>query len=451
MNTRMPSTALFLLLVSASVAPILTQDPALPGPEARPDKHPAQPREPTSQASENECFPGASEHNLSVPQSSADLSYITDFGLDLFRELYPYNTTQRNFFFSPYSVWSALSLAYFGSMGQTEQELASVLGLTDKVTALKSWRALEFLYAMRQANKSSYTFSVANRAYFDQSVKLRPCIESILTSELATVDFTRPDLAAEEINSFIFKTTKGRIQELVTPSLVAGARLVLTNAAFFKGTWLYRFKESSTSKALFYSTFEDFSFVDMMRQKGSFRYGVSEELGANILELPYDGEALSMYILLPAFVAGEDGFSAMVERLSGPVLHQALSNTWRSQMEVLLPKFRLEELLEEEMIEALRRMGIRDLFDPVRADLSTFTAAEQVSVGRSVHRAFVEVSEEGTEAAAATALISWRVARPVAPTKFEANHPFLFLIYDNLTRNVLFLGAYKSPKTSQSA
>lgn len=143
MMTRIATTAVLLLLLIAAVTPIPTQEELSHG-----ENHEAtlpQPREPTSQYSEDECIPGASENNLSVPQSSANLSYITNFGLDLFRELYPYNSTQKNFFFSPYSVWSALSLAYFGSKGKTEEELAKALGVTDKVTALKSWRALEFL------------------------------------------------------------------------------------------------------------------------------------------------------------------------------------------------------------------------------------------------------------------------------------------------------------------
>lgn len=399
----------------------------------------------------SQCIPGENATDLEVPENSSDLSYITDFGLDLFKELFPYNTTEENFFFSPYSVWSALSLAYFGSAGETEEQIANALRVQDKVAALKSWRTVEFLYKMRQANQTSYTFNVANRAYFDDGVILRSCLDEVFPSELQRLDFAQPEVAADSINEFVSNTTKGRIPNLLTPAHLQGARMVLVNAAFFKGVWLYQFKETATSKGLFYSSLEDYSFVDMMRQKGNFRYGVSEELGASILELPYTGEAISMYILLPPFLSGEQGFSAMVERLNGSLLHQAISHTWRTQMEVVIPKFRLEQVVEGELIEALSRMGVNDLFDPARANLTTFSEVERLSVGRSVHKAFVEVSEEGTEAAAATALISWRSSRPVSPTKFEANHPFLFLIYDNLTQNVLFLGAYKNPKATQKA
>lgn len=97
-------------------------------------------------------------------------------------------------------------------------------------------------------------------------------------------------------------------------------------------------------------------------------------------------------------------------------------------------------------LQALSRMGINDLFNQQRANLTTFAPLENLSVGKSIHKAFVEISEEGTEAAAATALISWRIAKPVGPEKFECNHPFLFVIYDNITKNILFMGAYKNPK-----
>ncbi|KAK8741756.1 hypothetical protein OTU49_002378 [Cherax quadricarinatus] len=383
--------------------------------------------------------------NLDIPASN-DLSSITDFGLELFKGLFPYNATSKNFFFSPYSVWNALTLAYFGSGGNTQSQLEEVLRVTDKVSTLKNWRALEFLYRMRQANNSDYTFNLANRAFFDKTVSLRPCVDAILHNELQILDFSEPTEAADTINTFVSETTKGRITSLVEPSHVSQAKMVLANAAFFKGTWQYQFKPSQTRKNLFYATPEDYYFVDMMTQKGNFRHGVSEELGAHILELPYTGEAVSMYILLPPFISGENGFNAMVERLNASLLTEAFNNMWRMQVEVILPKFKLEQLVEDELMLTLAGMGITDLFDQSQANLTAFAPNGSLSIGKSIHKAFVEVSEEGTEAAAATALISWRIARPVGPEKFECNHPFLFIIYDNLTKNVLFLGAYKNPK-----
>ncbi|XP_064083415.1 serine protease inhibitor 88Ea-like [Macrobrachium nipponense] len=389
-----------------------------------------------------QCF--SADDDLSIVPSN-DLSSITDFGLDLFRTVFPYNATS-NFFFSPYSIWNALTLAYFGSGGNTQAELERALRVSDKVQTLKNWRSLEFMYQMRQVNNSDYTFNLANKAYFDHNLTLRPCVKDILHKELELIDFSKPVEAAGTINDFVSQTTKGRIPTLVGADDVINAQMVLANAAFFKGTWLYQFKKSATQPGLFYSTPQDYSFVDMMRQKGNFRHGVSEELGAHILELPYTGEAVSMFILLPPFISGDNGFNKMVERLNGTTLQNAIDDMWRVQVEVILPKFRLEQMVGDELMLALSRMGVSDLFDAGRANLTTFDPVTRLSISKSIHKAFVEVSEEGTEAAAATALISLRIARPAAPEKFECNHPFLFVIHDNLTKNVLFMGAYKNPK-----
>ncbi|XP_068212341.1 serine protease inhibitor 88Ea-like [Palaemon carinicauda] len=389
-----------------------------------------------------QCF--SEDDDLSIVPSN-NLSSITDFGLDLFRTVFPYNST-NNFFFSPYSIWNALTLAYFGSGGNTQAELERVLRVDDKVQTLKNWRSLEFLYQMRQVNNSNYTFNLANKAYFDNNLSLRSCVKDILHKELELVDFSNPIQAAATINDFVSQTTKGRIPTLVGADDVVNAQMVLANAAFFKGTWLYQFKNSATQPGLFYSSPQDYSFVDMMRQKGNFNHGVSEELGAHILELPYTGEAVSMFILLPPFISGDNGFNRMVERLNGTTLQNAIEEMWRVQVEVILPKFKLEQAIGDELVQALSEMGVKDLFDAAKANLTTFDPVASLSVGKSIHKAFVEVSEEGTEAAAATALISLRIARPAAPEKFECNHPFLFIIYDNFTKNVLFMGAYKNPK-----
>lgn len=195
----------------------------------------------------SQCF---SDNDDTSKPKSTDLSGITDFGLTLFKELFPYKES-KNFFFSPYSIWSALTLSYFGSKGNTELQLRKALGVTDKVDTLKQWRALEFMYKMRQMNKSDYSFSVANRAYFDKTVRLNTCVENILKNELRLADFSKANKVSAEINDWVSNTTKGRIPELVTAGDLAQANMLLANAAYFKGNWLSQFKKSATSKALF--------------------------------------------------------------------------------------------------------------------------------------------------------------------------------------------------------
>jgi len=377
---------------------------------------------------------------------SSDLTGITEFGLDLFKNLYDH-TTETNFFFSPYSIWNALVLAYLGSRGTTETQLARALYVPDKVSTLNNMKQLEFLYKMRRVNNSDYTFNLANKAYFDHSVALQSCMEGILANEVEKLDFTDTAVAANTINDWVNNITKSRIKELVSAGDLSGANMVLTNAAFFKGTWFSQFKPSATTKKIFYRTTEHYSFIDMMVQKGNFRHGVSEELGAHILELPYTGDAMSMFILLPPFISGEQGFNAMVQSLNSTTLRDAMDNMWRIQVQVEIPKFKMEQQIGDELMTGLSNMGITDLFDSSLANLTGFSPNGDLAVGKSVHKAFVEVNEEGTEAAAATAFISFRSSRPDSPAKFECNHPFVFFIHDNLTKNILFVGAYKNPKT----
>jgi len=389
-----------------------------------------------------------SENDAEFADPSSDLTGITEFGLDLFKELYDH-TTQTNFFFSPYSIWNALVLAYLGSEGTTETQLAQALYVPDKISTLKNWRMLDFVYNLRGENNSDYTFNLANKAYFDHSVALKTCMESILFNEIEKLDFSDNVGAAETINEWVSNVTESRIQELVNADDLANAKMVLTNAAFFKGTWLSQFKPSATNKEVFYRTREHYSFVDMMVQKGNFKHGVSEEFGAHILELPYTGDAMSMFILLPPFISGEEGFNAMVQSLNASSLRYAMDNMWPIQVTVEIPKFKMEQQIGDELMTGLSNMGISDLFNAQYANLTGFAPEGGLSVGASMHKAFVEVNEEGTEAAAATAFVSARMGRPNTPAKFKCNHPFVFFIHDNLTKNILFIGAYKNPKDLQ--
>jgi len=387
------------------------------------------------------CF---HEQNAAPTNATVNLAGISDFGIVLFKTLFNYEEN-RNLFFSPYSIWSALSLAYFGSEGETKAQLQRTLGVTNKMQTLSDWRKREQLYSKRE-KQNEYIFRLANRAYFDLAVNLRPCMQKVLNSETRVVNMTDTPALVSQVNNWVSNATKSRIRDLVSPADVANANMILANAAFFKGTWLYQFKKSKTQKNVFYETESKFKFVPFMTQKGSFRYGASESLGASILELPYTGETVSMLILLPPFITGNQGFSAMVNRLNASILAEELQNLWPTEMTVKLPKFTIEATVGDELKQALTSMGIKDIFDPNLADMTDFSASDNLAVGKTIHKAFVEVSEEGTEAAAATALISFRVARPVQPIDFVADHPFLFLIYDNETENILFMGAYKTPE-----
>jgi len=394
------------------------------------------------------CF--ADNVDLEADPGSADLNGTAGFSLELFKNLFPTQKSE-NIFFSPYSIYSAFTLAYFGAQGETEAQLRKALAVKSKEDALRNWRALESLYSSRANGSQGYTFRLANRAYFDSSVKLNDCVTRALSSELRVRDMLHKSAeVTSEINGWVENVTENRIRDLVNQGDVANSRMALVNAAYFKGSWLSQFKRSATKKEIFYANRLNLTWVNMMSQTGNFRTGISEDLGAQILELPYEGKQLSMVILLPPFFSGENGFDSLVERLNPASLKQAMNRLWQTKVEVSIPKFKLDTVVEDgKLIEVMDKMGVKDLFTS-RANLSDFSSAGPLPVSKAIHKAFVEVSEEGTEAAAASALLSFRVARPVGPSKFNCNHPFLFMVYDHDTNNILFMGAFKNPEGTQT-
>nr|QEQ76264.1 serpin 1 [Macrobrachium nipponense] len=389
--------------------------------------------------------------NFQAVQYSTDLSGITDFGLDLYKQLSPGNSP-RNFFFSPYSIWSALSLAYIGSGGDTQKQLEAALRVSGKLETFQLIKALDNLYEQRTTNNSLYTFNLANRAYVDGTLNVKQCAKTILHNELRTVNFRNIGATAKDINDFVDETTKGRITNIVSPADLVDALMVLVNAAFFKGTWKYQFKNSNTQKKDFYISAQDTAPLAMMSQKGSFRYGESVSLGARILELPYSGEDISMFLLLPrSDLPFDTRFTNMINNLNAANLQEALNprNMAFVEVDVELPKFKFSMKLGEQLETAFKKMGIVDIFDANLADLSGFDARKDMSLKKAIHKSFIEVNEEGTEAAAATALVFLTrsgVSKAPQIVRFHCNEPFVFLIHDNQTRNVLFMGAIKNPR-----
>ncbi|XP_042855999.1 leukocyte elastase inhibitor A-like [Penaeus japonicus] len=396
-----------------------------------------------------QCFSEQDDFSVKI---NTDLSGITDFGFELYRQLAP-PSSPENFFFSPYSIWTAFTLAYFGTGGETAAQLQTALRVGDKVATLRLWRALDAMYQRRQQNTSAYTFNIASRAYIDKELPIRDCISNLLHSEVERVQFAQIVPVTREINDFVSVATKGRINEIVTPDALFDAVMVLVNAAFFKGTWQYQFKPSNTFTEQFFLTPQNSLPVPMMHQVSSFRYNEFSQIAAKVLELPYTGGAMSMFILLPS-EEGPRGFAKMVARLSGNNLRAATykDNLSFKTVDVQLPKFKMEIESKEELIPALKNIGITDIFDSSKVDLTTFGPLRNVTLDKVIHKAFVEVNEEGTEAAAATALIfATRSGGPrPKPVEFHCNRPFIFLIRDNDTHSVLFMGSYKNPATASA-
>ncbi|ROT84694.1 Alpha-1-antichymotrypsin [Penaeus vannamei] len=248
---------------------------------------------------------------------------------------------------------------------------------------------------------------------------------------------TAPDAAAADINAFINAETRGKIPKLIEPSFVKDAKMFLTNAVYFKGFWKYPFKPQRTHKDKFFVTPEESVQVDMMTQTGRFKYVDSEKLHAQVLEMPYRGDAVSMVVLLPRSGRAKE-VDRLVRRLS-----PGDSCLWLKAMPsvpliVKFPRSAWRVLSGMNSFRLYRKWEYVTFLST--ADLTNFTPVRGLLVNGAIHKALIEVDEEGAEAAAATAFVLNRSRSMPPKTTFTCNRPFVFFIQDNEANNILFMG-----------
>ncbi|XP_078284318.1 leukocyte elastase inhibitor-like [Rhinoraja longicauda] len=372
----------------------------------------------------------------------------SQFASDLFLKLYEEHKTE-NIFLSPLSVSVALAMVYLGAKNNTAVEMAKVLhfGTVHDVHA-------KFKELMDNINKpdAPYTLKLANRIYGEETYNiLRKFQSSSLKyygAELAPVGFIRqPEAARKEINTFVENKTEDKIQKLIPADAITPQTiLILVNAIYFKGKWESKFDEKDTYVAPFKLNKKESKSINMMRQEAHFKFEHIEELGASVLELPYEENELSMIILLPDDINDSTtGLEQLEQALENNSLLKwiSLENMAKRKVKVHLPRFKLEDQFQLEQI--LPAMGMRDAFYSSGADFTGMSEKRDLWLSKVIHKSFVEVNEEGTEAAAATAITMVRRAAIQATPTFVADHPFLFFIKHNKTQSILFMGQYTTP------
>uniref|UniRef100_A0A8C3YHV7 Serpin family B member 1 n=1 Tax=Catagonus wagneri TaxID=51154 RepID=A0A8C3YHV7_9CETA len=370
----------------------------------------------------------------------------TRFALDLFRALNESNPA-GNIFISPFSISSALAMILLGTRGNTEAQLSKALHF-DTVKDIHS--SFQSLNADINKRGASYILKLANRLFGESSYHFLPeflaSTQKMYGAELASVDFLQASEEARKvINAWVKEQTEGKIPELLASGVVDGTtKLVLVNAIYFKGNWQEKFMTEATADAPFRLNKKDSKMVKMMYQKKKFPFGYIKELKCRVLELPYQGRELSMVILLPDSIEDEStGLSKIEQQLTLERLREWTrpENLELLEVSVHLPRFRLEESYD--LNAPLGRLGVQDLFGS-RADLTGMSEARDLFISKVVHKSFVEVNEEGTEAAAATAGMAV-FAMLMPEENFLADHPFIFFIRHNSSANILFLGRLSSP------
>ncbi|XP_030624111.1 leukocyte elastase inhibitor [Chanos chanos] len=374
----------------------------------------------------------------------------TSFSLNLFNKITENNKT-GNVFYSPLSISSALAMVYLGAEGNTAAQMSESLHLNKAEEDIH----VGFSKLLSELNKEGapYTLSLANRLYGEHSYKF---IEKFLNdtkthyqAELEAVDFkSNAEAARENINAWVQKQTQDKIKDLLPEGVVDElTRLVLVNAIYFKGSWDRKFKQSSTEEVPFKLSKNKTKPVKMMRQKAQFPLAYIPSLNMQILELPYEGKDLSMLIMLPNELTDN---TTGLEKLEQELTYENFVEWTRPDMmdtlvvQVGLPRFKLEEMYD--MKDLLISMGMVDAFDQRKCNFSGMSPNDDLVLSKVVHKSFVEVNEEGTEAAAATAVaIMTRGRALLRPERFIADHPFLFFIRHNPTQSILFCGRYSSP------
>lgn len=380
----------------------------------------------------NRCFPGERPEFPSPSFSQG----VEDFGLSIFKQLA--NEKPGSIFVSPYSLWSVLSLAYFGSEGRTRSQLEQTLNLKSKSGTFTNWNALKFLLHSNPRAMSGARFKSTNRAYFSNKLNLQRCLTNILF-DLRRVDFTDGERAKNIINHDVNITTEGKIENFID-FLPTTTRFALINAVYFKGLWKTPFVPTRTRLQEFLiPPGVSAGTVQMMVHDGLFKHGFAPSLEAQIVELPYDNSSISMYLILPDSLKTD----RVLQLLSRKSFEEALSTMAKKLVEIGLPRFKMTTKVDQELKSSLYSLGITDLFEPGIANLTAFTKTAPIYVDKAIHEATVEVTEEGTVAAAASGLINTRFGGK--KENFYCNRPFIFLIRDKVTGITLFAGKLVHP------
>ncbi len=369
------------------------------------------------------------------------------FALDLHKKLAA--SADGNVFFSPNSIETALAMTHAGARGDTATEMAGVLRLPAGNPRLHQDLCgfLQELNAAKTNGKSrGYDLTVANALWGQQGFSFLPEFVQLLKTNYAAglneVDFkTDASGARKTINAWVEKQTHDKIKDLIGPGvLTADTRLVLTNAIYFKGDWASPFPKKGTKDEPFHLSTGRKITTPLMHREGT--YGYMENGSFQALKLPYVNQELSMIVLLPR---EREGLPALEKSLTPEIIAGCFSKLHHQEVVVSLPKFKVTAQFE--LSRTLRDMGMKNAFG-AGADFSGMTGAKDFVISNVIHKAFVEVNEEGTEAAAATAVVMMpsAVAEPKPKPVFRADHPFLYFIRHEKSGVILFMGRLNEPK-----
>jgi serpin B len=370
----------------------------------------------------------------------------TAFSLKMY-DYWAKKNENKNIFFSPYSVSVALAMTYVGASGETAKQMknalhfccsgrkmASILGnLSSSVTDNPFAEKTSILLANSLWGQEDYPF-------LPEYVNF---VRDTFSARVESVNFIKnTEKVRQEINEWVENKTENKIKDIIAKGVLSPlSQLVLVNAIYFKSPWLEKFDKNLTEKnAVFFGLEKDFK-VDMMQNTATYKIAFLETL--KILKMPYEGGNFAMYVILPN---KKGGIKDIEPLLDVKHLDSWISDTSSKKVKVKFPRFRIENGYG--LVAMFKKMGATDAFVPGEADFSGMDGTNYLYISEIIHKAFCDIDEQGTEAAAATAVVVVAFSAPLEPEEvyeFTADHPFIFLIRHEKTKTVLFVGRFMGP------
>ena len=365
---------------------------------------------------------------------------VNAFSFDIFKELYSSDVNQ---FISAYSIFTALAMTYEGAKTETAEQMAEVLQVQQDNESFHLY--MKNLYDSLNADNNEYNISTANALWVKQNFELLEpylaVIQDFYGGNATPVDYSDPVQAAAIINEWVETQTNGLITDLIKEEMISPlTALILTNAIYFKGVWETQFDPLNTTLRPFTTPEETTVDADTMAIVDTYDYfWYTENEQMQLLELPYTGNDISMMVVLPK----TNDLDSFINLIDAELFSSWLDEMYATKIDIYLPKFEVET--EYHLNQPLINLGMEMPFTE-QADFSGITGSNDLFISDVVHKAFINVSEQGTEAAAATAVIMElnAVSEPDRPT-FDCNHPFLYMIYHKQTDTILFMGTITDP------
>jgi serine protease inhibitor len=373
-----------------------------------------------------------------TPQESGVVRADNGFGFRLFKEISRLEG-DKNVFISPLSVAMALTMTYNGAGGTTREEMESVLELSG-FSVQQVDEAYGGLMELLTHQDPNVDFRIANSIWYRQGF---PVEEGFITTNatyfdalVSSLDFDSPE-AGSTINRWVDENTNGKIQKIVDGPIDPAFVMFLINAVYFKGAWRYEFKESDTTDDPFTLADGSQKTCKMMMQECDLRYFSNSDFQA--VDMPYGDAGFSMTVILPHQGGDVD---SIVEQLDEESWSSWLGGFFETGVEIHFPRLKLEYGVS--LNEALRSMGMEAAFDPERADFTGIGRDGGLYIDQVKHKSFVEVNEEGTEAAAVTSVETIWTSEPYN-FPMRVDRPFIFMIRESHTGAILFMGKIVEP------